>query len=77
LLDHIKKAGTASEILRDALGVPVTIPIWAEEALREITSNYTIDQLTDQGLDDLRGRLEGIGLEEFYPEALRQVTTRK
>jgi hypothetical protein len=27
----MNKAGTAAEILRDALGVPTTIPDWAEE----------------------------------------------
>ena len=32
-LDKSNKAGTASEILRDVLGVPVTLPEWAEEII--------------------------------------------
>src|SRR5262249_23746300 len=39
-LDTVNKAGTAAEILRDALGVPTTIPDWAEHRLREIIESH-------------------------------------
>jgi energy-coupling factor transporter ATP-binding protein EcfA2 len=76
LLDQVSKAGTASEILRDALGVPITIPIWAEDALRTISAEYSIERLSEERIIDLKARLEAAGLAEFYPDALRQVASR-
>jgi hypothetical protein len=35
-LDTVNKAGTASEILRDVLGIGTTIPDWAEDRVAEI-----------------------------------------
>jgi len=72
-LDHFNRSGTASDILRDALGVPVTMPMWAEDELRRITSDLSVESLTDQGIAALRLRLEEAGLDEFYPEALSQI----
>ncbi|MEG8241504.1 hypothetical protein MKR66_18290 [Acinetobacter baumannii] len=34
-LDLNQKAATASEILRDVLGVPVTLPKWADDELQK------------------------------------------
>ncbi len=73
LLDQFSRAGTASEILREALGVPVTMPMWAEEELRQITLDFRINKLSEASIDELRRRLQNAGLEEFYPEALSQV----
>ena len=73
LLEHARKAGTASEVLRDALGVPVTMPIWAERELREITDDFSMGSLTDETLATLKARLAQADLSEFYPDAIRQV----
>jgi len=73
LLDQVSKAGTASDILRDALGVPVTIPIWAEAEIRNIAADFSINNLTEESLDSLKVRLAAAGLSEFYPDAVRQV----
>lgn len=72
-LDHANKAGTASDILRDVLGVPVTLPEWAEEDLRRIAGEFNIQSLTPENLSRLRGRLDGAGLGEYYPEALSRI----
>ncbi|GEN65240.1 hypothetical protein AOE01nite_34640 [Acetobacter oeni] len=73
LLDQFSRAGTASDILREALGVPVTMPMWAEEELHRIALDFRINDLTEASIGELRQRLQEAGLEEFYPEALSQV----
>lgn len=72
-LDRANKAGTASEILRDVLGVPVTLPEWAEDDLRQISSEFQIENLNSENIVLLRQRLFDAGLGEYYPEALRQI----
>lgn len=74
-LDNVSKAGTASQILRSVLGVPVTLPLWAENEIERIASEFNISQLDHEGIRKLRGRLESEGLEEFYPETLSRVAT--
>lgn len=76
-LDHVSKAGTASEILRDVLGVRVTLPEWAEEELRRITAEFSIKSLDEGAIAVLRESLDAAGLGEFYPEALREIADRK
>ena len=73
LLDRANKAGTASEILRDVLGVPVTLPEWASDRLSQITAGLSVANLTAEGIAELRRRLEAEGLEEYYPEALARM----
>ncbi|MFN4297309.1 MAG: AAA family ATPase [Brevundimonas sp.] len=77
LLDQVSKAGTASEILRAALGVPVTTAIWVEEELQRIATDFSIDDMTAESLNNLRQRLENSGLEDYYPEALREMAARR
>jgi energy-coupling factor transporter ATP-binding protein EcfA2 len=72
-LDAANKAGTASEILRDVLGVPVTLPEWAEDDLRRISGEFQIEALDSERISQLRQRLDEAGLGEYYPEALRQI----
>ncbi|MFL1399231.1 AAA family ATPase, partial [Acinetobacter baumannii] len=45
-LDLNQKAATASEILRDVLGVPVTLPKWADDELQKICSTFTVQDIT-------------------------------
>jgi hypothetical protein len=73
-LDNVNKAGTASEILRDVLGIPVTMPEWAESDLMAIVTNYKNQPISGEMLDSLRHKLNAGGLGEFYPEALKIIT---
>ena len=75
-LDNVNKAGTASEILRDALGVPVTLPEWAEDELDRILESVNIETLDAEKIVSLRRRLDEAGLNEYYPEALRRAAER-
>lgn len=72
-LDLNQKAATASEILRDVLGVPVTLPKWAADDLQTICSTFTVEDFKTDGLERLRSVLNEAGLGEFYPEALNTI----
>jgi hypothetical protein len=72
-LDLDSKAATANEILRNVLGVPVTLPEWAEQDLSAITSRFNFDKLTPEGISRLRSDLKEAGLSEYYPDALRSL----
>ncbi|WP_422650096.1 ATPase AAA-type core domain-containing protein [Cupriavidus sp. H18C1] len=69
-LDNVNRAGTASEILRDVLGVPATIPEWVETKIREIVNSFQKRTLNNEALDDLRIQMNAIGCGEFYPQAI-------
>src|SRR5262249_15946749 len=72
-LDNANKAGTASEILRDVLGVPVTLPQWAEEELKSIADEFIMKEINAENLMHLRNQLVDGGLGEFYPDALQKL----
>jgi hypothetical protein len=73
-LKNINKAGTASEILQDVLGVSVTLPEWAEEELQSIAREYLDKEVNADLLSRLRSQLNAAGLAEFYPDALKIIT---
>jgi predicted ATPase len=75
-LDTVNKAGTASEILREALGVPTTIPDWAEDRVRQIIDEYARGDRTNKAFDQLAAQLENEGLVSHFPEALRELTKK-
>jgi AAA domain, putative AbiEii toxin, Type IV TA system/AAA domain len=70
-LDLDAKAATASEILRDVLGVPVTLPEWAESDLKKITDEFCGKPITEANLNALRETLSNAGLSEYLPDALK------
>lgn len=76
-LDLDTRAATANEILRDVLGVPISLPLWAEDDLRRITAQMTVNSITSEGLASLRRELEEAGLGEYYPEALKMAVDRQ
>ena len=73
LLNFDTKAQTAIEILDEVLGVPTTIPIWAEKQLNEIVSHFLANTLSEQSFSELRRSLKQIGLDQYMPEALGQL----
>lgn len=76
-LDTINKAGNASEILREVLGVSATIPEWVEEGLADVVASYRNRAITREVLSDLRGELSALGYDELYPEALAALTDKQ
>ncbi|EIN0047752.1 AAA family ATPase, partial [Salmonella enterica] len=76
-LDLEEKASTANKILRDVLGVSITIPQWAEDELDKICSKLTAENITENNLNELRTSLDQAGLGEFYPEALYHIVGGK
>lgn len=72
-LDMIDKSGSATKVLREVLGVPVTVPVWVESELSQVVNKYS-DQGVDESLfDRMRQELAGKGLEEFMPKAVSLV----
>lgn len=74
-LDLDKKASTANEILRDVLGVPVTLPEWAESDLKNITTEFCNKPITEQNIRALREALSSAGLSEYLPDALKAIAS--
>ena len=72
-LDLDRKAATATEILRDVLGVPVTLPEWAELDLSKIASEVSGLGINEASLNLLRNKLNAAGLGEYFPQALHEI----
>lgn len=72
-LDTVNKAGSASEILREVLGITTTIPDWAEVRVSQIIKEYKGSVLTDDLLKRLYAQLEKEGLASSYPAAVTSV----
>ncbi|WP_179949775.1 MULTISPECIES: AAA family ATPase [unclassified Burkholderia] len=72
-LDFKEKARTAAQILDEVLGVSVTLPVWAEDELKELVSKYANQPATANIFDNLRDDLRARGLEALAPEAIQGV----
>lgn len=70
LMDTANKAATSDETLRRVLGLDTTIPLWAEERLQQILSNFPTSNVTKQDLEELRQRLIDLGMHEEFPNAV-------
>lgn len=72
-IDLKSKAGSASKILDEVLGVSVTIPIWAEAELNRISDQFENSTLSQETIEILRENLNNAGLSEFFPEAIGRI----
>jgi predicted ATP-binding protein involved in virulence len=77
LLDMPNKAGSANDILREVLGVDITIPIWAEDRLRELVAEYSKLAFSREVISDLRVKLAELGLEAHAPRAIANLAAAK
>ncbi|MGR3503561.1 AAA family ATPase [Pseudaestuariivita sp.] len=73
LVELESKAGSASKILDEVLGVSVTIPAWAEEELDAISERFEKSTLSEQSIKNLREELREAGLSQFFPEAVGRI----
>ncbi len=76
LLNNVTKSGTASDIFREVLGVPVTFPEWAEEKIDQIVERLSEKTLSKDTIDALRTELAAGGLKNYYPQALDRLVSR-
>ncbi len=72
-LDVVNRAGSAGDILRDVLGVPVTVPEWVEDELDSLLNDFRGVDLTVEALGELRHRMAKLGFGELYPQALSKL----
>lgn len=72
-LDLVNKARSANEILNEVLGVPFTMPIWAEDALNRIVAKYASTDVTDEMVNAMRAEFKSEGLEGLMPIAISKV----
>jgi len=75
-LDLVNKAKTATEILNEVLGIPFTMPIWAEGILEELVNKYKSMELTEKNIDEMRKEFISKGLEGLMPIAIKGVFTK-
>lgn len=73
-LDTVNKAGTASEILRDVLGITTTIPDWAEDRVEQIVADYQGWPMNKDTVAAIYAQLEREGLAASYPTVLASLT---
>lgn len=77
LLDTPNKAGSANDILREVLGVDITIPIWAEDRIRELVSEYSSQTFSRDVIANLRANLAELGLEAHATRAIANLAAAK
>jgi predicted ATP-binding protein involved in virulence len=53
-LDSTNRAGTASQILRDVLGLPTTYPEWVSEGIDAIINKYRGRPFDEKLMSDIR-----------------------
>lgn len=70
LLDRHNKADAAEETLRRVLGVESTLPLWAEDKLAEILSQFERSDLSPASIRALRAALNDTGLDRQFPATL-------
>ena len=71
-LDLVNKAGSSNEILRDALGLEVTMPVWVEQKLAELTDKYLSGEVDKEKLLRLRSEMKQLGLENIFPATIAE-----
>lgn len=69
-LDMIDKSGSASKVLREVLGVPVTVPVWVESEIQEVIEKYSNQNIDENLFERMRIEMKEKGLEEFMPNAV-------
>ncbi len=77
LLSRTNKAGSASDVFREVLGVPVTMPEWVEIELEEIVGRYRGGKISSETLDSVRLDLARLGYGEYFTDAVGMLTAQQ
>ncbi len=72
-LDFLQAAKTATEILDEVLGVSFTMPIWVEDELVKLVTEFESKGLSPDDFPLLRQRLKDMGLEKMLPYAIENL----
>lgn len=73
LLDTANKAGTSNEILRDVLGLEVTMPIWVVDELNRVVDRYAEKPLDGETVKALRQDLDQLGIADVLPDTVQRL----
>jgi hypothetical protein len=73
VLDLVEKSGTANDILREVLGVPVPLPLWVERAVDDLVEPIDPADVTEETLIRLKEGLVDIGLGRQFGSVLDQM----
>ncbi|MBX9468929.1 MAG: ATP-binding protein [Rhizobium sp.] len=76
-LDFASDANTAAEILDQVLGVPVTMPVWAEHEYERIVDRYVQLSPDEINLGEFRAELVDSGLRGFVLQGVDRVLASK
>lgn len=68
-LDVVDKAGTADDVLREVLGLPFTMPLWAERKLEEIINRHIKMGVSEETVDLMDAELVQAGLAKYSSKA--------
>ncbi|MDR1925688.1 MAG: ATP-binding protein [Planctomycetaceae bacterium] len=73
----ITEVKSQAEILDEYLGVPTTMPIWAEERLNNILTKYLKIDTNKISLDTMRDEMKSAGLAIYFPESVTKILEEK
>ncbi|MBZ9711161.1 AAA family ATPase [Mesorhizobium sp. ESP7-2] len=73
---NISDRTSASEILRQVLGVPITVPIWAEHELDVVLQKYKGKSFGAGDIRELQKDLSERGLDDFLPDVVARAAQR-
>lgn len=76
-LDLVNRAKNATEILKEVLGVPFTMPIWVEDKYNEIINKYSGKELTKELFEELRASFQELGMADLMPKALTSLVDKQ
>lgn len=72
-LDVVNRAGSAGDILREVLGVPVTVPLWVESELDDLVNEFRDRMPNVETFRLLKERMSALGFGELYPQAIARL----
>ena len=73
----ISQAKSQNDILREYLGVPTTMPVWAEKRMAGIQNKYLNREPDNISLAELKKELTAAGLEEYFPDTTAMILETK
>lgn len=75
-LDLVEKAGTANDILREVLGVPVPLPVWVESAVNEFAESIDPAEVSSATIEALLANLNELGAGRQFSLVLNKLLER-